>query len=199
VSSWFLTVKNPLRDDGAAAVPFILALPIFLIILGILIQYALIVNAKIVITNAAQAAARSAVTSLPEGRPENVERATYMSLASISPRAQMPVRPEGERVYQAMLATGLQVLPSFAERYTYAMEAADVSCRPADLSTSRARELDVTVRYRFYLTVPGALRLIGNADTVAGIRGRYIDIVSTNRVESSHSRQANAGGGGWPQ
>jgi len=52
----------------------------------IFVQFALILNAKIMVTNAAAAAARSAMTSLPEESPENVKRAACFMLVPVSPR-----------------------------------------------------------------------------------------------------------------
>ena len=187
-------------DQGSAAVPFILALPIFLWIVAILVQYTLIVNAKLLIDHAAQSAARAAVTSLPEGHPENVRAAAYLSLATLSPVATVPVQSQADAVYQALQTSGIPVADSFPARYTYAMDAAQVDWNPQiDFTTSPGRQTDVTVTYRLCLTVPGAMGLIGSADTVAGIKGRFLTIASTSRVETSHSRQTGSGGGGWPQ
>ncbi len=190
-------------DRGSAAVPFILALPIFLWIVAILVQYTIIVNAKLLIDHAAQSAARAAVTSLPEGHPENVAAAAYLGLATLSPLSTLPPSVQADNVYRALQNTGIPAADTFPARYTYAMEATKVDWNPqnpqVDFTTSRGRQLDVTVTYRLCLTVPGAMGLIGSADTVAGISGRFLTIASTSRVETSHSRQSAAGGGGWPQ
>ena len=190
-------------DRGSAAVPFILALPIFLWVVAILVQYTLIVNAKLLIDHAAQSAARAAVTSLPEGHPENVRAAAYLSLTTLSPVATSPVSPQADAVYQAMQISGIPVADSFPARYAYAMDATQVNWKAQnpqiDFTTSPGCQTDVTVTYRLCLTVPGAMGLIGSADTVAGIKGRFLNIVSTSRVETSHSRQTASSGGGWPQ
>lgn len=190
-------------DRGSAAVPFILALPIFLLIVAILVQYAIIVNAKLLIDHAAQSAARSAVTSLPEGQPDNVRAAAYLSLATVSPPATIPDWPQADAVYQALQTSGIPVTATFPARYNYAMHATTVDWNPpstqVDYTTSHGRQIDVTVTYRLCLTVPGAMTIIGSADTVAGIKGWFLDIASTSRVETSHSRQSASGGGGWPQ
>ena len=190
-------------DRGSAAVPFILALPIFLWIVAIIVQYAIIVNAKLLIDHAAQSAARAAVTSLPENHPENVAAAAYLSLATLSPLSTLPPSVQADNVYRALQTAGIPAADTFPARYTYAMEATRVNWTPqnpqVDFPTSRGRPLDVTVTYRLCLSVPGARGLIGSADTVAGISGRFLTIASTSRVETSHSRQSAAGGGGWPQ
>jgi len=188
-------------DRGSAAVPFIFSLPIFLLILAILVQYALIVNAKLLISHAANTAARAAVTSLAEGHPENVSSAAYLSLAPVSPLATTAVHPQADLVYRAMENSGIAVAESFPARYTYAMEAARVDWSPHqdDFTTSTGQPLEVTVSYRFHLTVPAAMRLIGLADTVAGVHGRFLNISSTSRVQTSHGRQVAADDEGWPQ
>lgn len=187
-------------DRGSAAVPFIFSLPIFLFIIAILVQYALIVNAKLLISHAASRAARAAATSLPEGHSENVSAAAYMSLAPLSPLATTAVHPQADLVYRAMESSGIAVADSFPARYTYAMEAARVDRSPQDdFTTSPGQPLKVTVSYRFCLTVPAAMRLVGLADTVAGVQGRFLNISSTSRVQTSHSRQTATDDGGWPQ
>src|SRR5207237_1241107 len=74
------------RDDGSAAVSFIMAFPIFLWIIAILVQMVLLVNAKIMVSYAADCAARSAVTSLPDEHPENIKQAACAALAPLSPK-----------------------------------------------------------------------------------------------------------------
>jgi Flp pilus assembly protein TadG len=198
-----LCLRGLLNDRGSAAVPFILVLPIFLLIIAILVQYALLVNAKLVLTHTAQLAARAAVTALPEDQPQNVAAAAYMALAPLSPQAGIGVRPEASDVYQAMQNAGIAVAGTYPARYTYAMEATTVSWTPGlpavDFATSHGQPVDVTVSYRFQLTVPGAMRLIGFDDTVAGVQGRFVNIGATCRAQTSHSRKTSAGGGGWPQ
>ena len=88
-------------DSGAAAVSFILAFPIFLTIVGIVVQTALMVNAKMMVTQAADAAARAAVASLPDEHPENIVKAAYMSLAPLSPPA-ASTSSDASAVYDAL-------------------------------------------------------------------------------------------------
>ena len=190
-------------DRGSAAVPFILSLPIFLLILAILVQYALIVNAKIMIDHSAQSAARAAVTSLPENQSDNIKSAACLTLTPLSPVALSGVEDQATSIYNALLTSGVPVADTFPARYTYAMDATTVDYTspddPVDYVHARGHQVDVSVTYRFRLTVPAAMRLIGKSDTVAGVEGRFLDIISTSRVETSHSRQAASGDSGWPQ
>jgi Flp pilus assembly protein TadG len=188
------------NDEGGAAVSFILALPIFLWIIAIFVQFALMMNAKISIDNAAAVAARAAVTSLPEGKPENVTTAACMALAPLSPQATGQSASDAQALFDALQATGVPIPETFPARYTYAMEATKVSWDPdIDFTTSRGRELNVSLVYRFKLTVPGANMLIGSSDTIGGVQGRYLDIASAScRVQTSHSRKTGSDGAGSP-
>ncbi len=184
---------------GGATISFAVAFPIFLFIVGVLVQYALIVNAKLVIDNAAQQAARAAVTSLPEGKPDNVRAAAFMALAPICPSAKDSVTADAIALAQSLRTLGVSVPDSFSARYTYASEAARVTWDPnIDYTRSPSRELTMKVIYRFYLTVPGAARVVGTASNVGGVSGMFIDLLSTCQVQTSHSRAAFTDGSGWP-
>jgi len=187
-------------DCGGAAVAFIIAFPIFLWIIAVLVQFALIANAKVMIDFAAQSAARAAVTSLPEGNPDNVNAAACMALTPLSPQASQAAASQADSAYQALLALGVKADATFPARYTYAMAATTTSWNPQmDFTIHTGQPVDVTVTYRFKLTVPGAWGLVGTSDTVAGLDGHYLDIVSTRHVFTSHGRAANSDGSGFPQ
>ena len=117
------------HDSGAAAVSFILAFPIYLTIVAIVVQTALMVNAKVMVTQAAEAAARAAVTSLPDGHPENVARAALMTIAPLCPPATSS-SSDGTSIYNALQKVGANVAESFPARYTYAADATKVSWSP---------------------------------------------------------------------
>jgi len=192
-----------LHSDGAsAAVSFILAFPIFLTIVAIVVQMALMVNAKIMVTHAADAAARAAATSLPDGHPENVQKAAWQALAPISPKSTGAAASEGSDVYNALKAVGAKPSETFAARYTYAMGATDVTWTPQqkDFEGSPGQEVEVTVTYKFMLTVPGAMRMVPDADpaTVAGVKGRFWSVTAKGRAVTAHGRKAPANGSGWP-
>ena len=176
------------------AVSFLLTLPIFLTIVAIIVQYALLVNAKLQVEEAAYMAGRAAVTALPDEQEGAIHRAARMALAPLSPVAGDAADPEGSAMLEALLASGVEVPESFAGRYTYALEATEVTWLPEDVdwAHSRGREVEVTVRYRFWLTVPIAMVLIApNTDTVGGVEGRFFTISSTVRVQTAHGRFSN--------
>lgn len=190
-----------LHDDrGGAAISFVLTFPIFLIIVGIIVQYALIINAKVNIDRAAQAAARAAITCLPDEQPERVSQAARMSLVPLSPEAKSPIAAEAEGMYDSLRRMGVNTAETFPRRYTYAMEATRVTWNPRiDFLHSAGREIEVMVVYRYYLTVPGAMQFIsGNTETIAGVTGKFVDIASRVRVQTVHGRQARTRGDGWP-
>ncbi len=193
-------------DEGAAAIPFMIALPIFITIVGIFVQYALLINAKVMVQQAADLAARAAATSLPDEHPENVLKAARMSLAMLSPQSSQ-TNPEGSAVYEALVRSNADpVPPTFAQRYTYAMDATKVSWthQNASFVDHKGQLIDVTVEYKFYLTVPGAMRLLSGPrspafqGTVGGVSGRFYTITATSQVQTSHGRKTGTDGAGWP-
>lgn len=187
-------------DAGAAAVSFILAFPIFLTIVGIVVQIALMVNARIMVQHAADSAARAAATSLPDGQPENIDRAAWISLAPLSPQA-ADANSQATEDYEALKNLGVNVADSFPKRYAYAMEATSVTYAPhADFAASAGQPVMVTVRYKFQLTVPGIMRLASADDgTLAGVKGRFWEVTATSQVETAHGRKTAADADGWPQ
>jgi len=186
-------------DRGAVAVSFILTFPIFLLIAAIIVQYALLLNARLVVEHAAQTAARAAATALPDERPELVLRAARTALAPLSPRAGVAPEAEALRTAEALADCGVNVAESFADRYTYAMAATRAAWSGGGWPNRAGREVEVTVRYRFLLTVPGASRLISAGRTsVAGVEGRFTTLVATARAQASHGRKAAADSSGWP-
>ena len=181
---------------------FILALPIFLTIVSVVVQLALMVNAKIMVAHAADAAARAAATSLPDGHPENIAHAARLALVPVCPQATTSTAPEADADAAALRTLGVNVADSFPARYTYAMDATKVSWTPADLdfASSAGQTVDVTVTYKFQLTVPGAMRLgEGENTTVGGIQGWFWEVSATSRVQTAHGRKAHADADGWPE
>jgi Flp pilus assembly protein TadG len=190
------------RRRGTVSVTFILTLPIFLCIIAILVQYALMLNARIMVQYAAETAARSAVTAVPDQHEEAIARAARTSLVTLSPQATTAVDPEATAMADAMRGAGIDIADSFAPRYTYAKEATQVSWVTFDegpLPWDAAEEVTVTVRYRFQLTVPFAARIIsGKTDTVAGVTGRFFQYEVKVTTESAHGRMAGTDAYGWP-
>ena len=186
---------------GSAAVSFILAFPIFLTIVGVVVQMALMVNAKIMVTHAADAAARAAATSLPDGHPENIQRAAWTALAPVSPKSPNAAASEATDTADALKRVGANPSVTFAARYAYAMGATDVTWTPQkDFAGTPGEVVEVTVTYKFMLTVPGAMRMVPDADptTVAGVKGRFWSVTAKGRAVTAHGRKAPANGDGWP-
>jgi Flp pilus assembly protein TadG len=197
-----------LHDDrGGAAISFIASFPIFLIIVAVIVQYALIVNAKITIDHATRAAARAAMTCLPDERPERIQTAACMALVPISPIAKTSVSSEADAVFQAMKDVVRKtndkkerVPDSFPGRYTYAQQATTITYPQENYLRSAGQEIELRLVYRFYLTVPAAKSFISSGDqTVAGVNGRFLDIVSTCKVQVAHGREAMTNNLGWPE
>ena len=194
-SGW---LKRLHRDDGGtAAVSFILCLPVFLAILTVFVQFALMLNAKLMVSNAAAAAARSAITSLPEETPDNVKHAACMMLVPVSPKAVTGVSQEAQGLSDAIKTLNADAPSAFAERYTYAENAVVVMYPNLDYKHKPGQDIEVTVSYKFFLTVPGARGLLGQAGNVAGVDGRFWTVSSTVKVQTAHGRAANSDGTGW--
>ena len=194
-------IRSVLRR-GTVSVTFILTLPIFLAIVAIFVQYTLMLNARVMVQYAAETAARSAITALPDEHEDAIARAARMALVPLSPQATNAMDPEATAMADAMRAAGIDIADSFAPRYTYAKEATQVSWVAFDadhLPEDDGEQATVTVRYRFQLTVPFAARLIsGQTDTVAGVQGRFFQYQASVTTETAHGRKAPADGNGWP-
>ena len=202
-------------DDGTVAVSFILVLPIFLLVFGVILQYALLVNAKIMVDQAALASARTATTFLPTdpqidfldlnstqaiNASDMINRAARIQLVPLSPAAKDNSNAAEEQAVEAGFTNaGVKLPSSFATRYAYASQATKVTWPDQDYPRLKGQEIQVQVTYQFYLTVPGARDLIGRADSIAGVNGRFFPMTSTIRVQTAHGRQTKASAFGWPQ
>lgn len=203
------------RDRGTVAVTFILSFPVLLLIVAVLVQYALLVNGRIVFQQALTAAARSAMTSLPadpdaddvNGRG-NVERATLLALAPLSPPADT-VSGEAAAVAQALGGVGVAVPADFARRYTFAQNGTVVRVEtldrndntgpaPATFSRVAGGRARITVFYPFRLNVPMANVLVGDKTSIAGAAGRYFTFTGHVDVQLSHGRLVPTNAEGEP-
>jgi len=186
------TLRRLAGDDGAAAVSFILTFPIFMLIVAIIVQLALMVTAKIAVSHAADTAARAAMTSLPDERPDNVARAAWLSLAPISPEAEAAT-PEGAEVAEALRQVGTSVPDSFAARYAYAMAATEVSWTPErSFEGAEGAPVEIDVTYHFRLTVPFAMRIVPAVESpISGVNGRFWRVSAQRRVQASHGRKVD--------
>lgn len=186
-------------NRGTAAVSFLLVLPVFMTVVALVLQYAVLANGNNIVHAASLRVARTAVTALPEDREDEIRQSAYFALAQLSPQA--PGNPAGEAVdvANALARAGIQVDDTFASRYTYAMQATEVEWPNRDYRRSNGQDIEVTIRYKFMLTVPGAKTLMGDTESVAGIDGHFYDLVSTVRIQTAHGREARAHNNGWPQ
>jgi Flp pilus assembly protein TadG len=200
-TQWRRLVDAIHDDRGAVAVSFVLSLPIFLFVVGVFVQLALLVNAKIMVDHAAQMTARSAVTALPENNPDAVTRAARFAFVALSPQAKDAPSQEAQDMAAALAQCQVNVPASFAARYTYATDATTVSWDPIiNFQQNAGRPVTVTVKYRYYLTVPAIMAILSpQSDTVGGVTGHFITFTSTSTVETSHGRQTQTDGNGWPQ
>ena len=186
----------PGDDRGAATVSFILTLPVFWFIIVLLVQFVLIANAKIAVRHATYVAARSAVTSLPENRPQDVRTAAAIALSSISP-AGFSTDLRAYDVQRAFYQMG--VGPSeLAGRFGFASRATTVTWNGSDnRSTEPAAPLTVQLDYRFSLSVPIAQKIIGSFGIISGVPGYYTDIHDSCTLTCSPGRSFGNGMYGW--
>jgi Flp pilus assembly protein TadG len=203
------------HDKGTVAVTFLLSLPILLTVIGVLVQYALLANARLTVDRAVQAAARSAMTALPTdpviGEPGGaayVERSAFMILESLSPASPQGGSTDGIMVAAALQDVGANPPASYAARFNYAQQATRITIEPINSSNGVVPAMDyprtaaprvrITVTYDFQLTVPLLKNLTGRSDTVAGITGRFTRMTSSLDVQLSHGRQAPTNAFGEP-
>jgi Flp pilus assembly protein TadG len=211
------------HDKGTVAITFMIALPILLTIIAIFVQYALIVNAQLVVDRAVQSAARTAVTALPTNPdvdnvdgPALIRRSALLALSPISPLARDDASPDGTALANAWQTLGASESndSGLARRYTYAAAGATVTWQrlddsgspiagddwqPTDYAHSRGQRIRITITYPFLLTVPAVNRLIGGNAQIAGVSGRVLTLSATTDVQLSHGREAQTDTNGWPQ
>jgi len=189
-------------DSGPVAVSFILCLPIFLTVLGIIVQLALLINAKIMINYAVDRVGRAAVTTLPEHQYDALQRAARLALVPLSPRAKGDATAEALQVWQDFSTCGAAVPTDLAARYTYATAATALSWSPSDpdYQNLSGRPVQITLHYKFYLTVPLIMSIVNpDQETVAGVSGHFFDISSICTIQTAHGRRAASDGNGWAQ
>ncbi len=139
------------HDRGTVALTFIFSLPILLLIISIITQYALIINARIMLNHALSAAARSAMVALPTDPQVDtldlpndvanptpldgtavVQQAACMQLVALSPKAKSAPSGTAVNLAQALQQVGLTIPNAYAERYTFADAATYVSWQRLD-------------------------------------------------------------------
>jgi hypothetical protein len=222
IQQWIHTAKRLLtgRDRGTVAVTFLLSFPLLLLIYGIIVQFALLANAKIAVNHATAAAGRAAMTSLPTDPliepidgPGNVSKAACLALEPLSPVSPNP-GSDALAIAQAFKDVGINVPGSFAGQYEFTSAATTVQILPIDVKGNviptdvnyaqaarpRAR---ITVTYRYHLNVPAinmfsSIMGIGVHDSVAGVDGYYFPISTTLDVQLSDGREVPTNANGEP-
>jgi Flp pilus assembly protein TadG len=202
------------RDKGTVAITFLLSLPILMAVIGVLVQFALLANARLTVDRAVASAARSAMTAVPTdqnlgdaGGVNYPVRSALMVLESLSPQSPNMVG-DGETIKEALTQVGANPPGSYAARYDYAQQAAVVTIVPIDgngnvisgvnYAATAAGRVRITVTYDFQLTVPAANVMVGRAATVAGVTGRFLTLTSSLDVQLSHGRETPADAEGTP-
>jgi hypothetical protein len=163
------TVRPPWReigrreDGGTVMLDFGLTFPLFVGIVLVVVQLALLVNARLVVSYAAFAAARSAVVWLPEGTEagqQHAERAAALACLPISHPVPgvgvlavpplIPVFIHGEDWWRRVQRGG--------EKHVYAQLATEVELRDPQGGKDFGPRTPVTatVRHQFFLDVPYA-------------------------------------------
>lgn len=156
------------QESGTATLDFVLTFPLFMMIVLIVIQFALMVNARIIVSYAAYAATRSAVVWMEDGLEDaerRAEAAAEIACLPISPAvyklpdpglvplllhsSETPVLPGSELTRRSRRLGGKFLYSSWATEVEIAGTQEDEEFGPRDPVT-------VTVTHHFRLTVPYA-------------------------------------------
>ncbi len=178
-------------EDGASVMlDFILVFPLFTMIVLVVVQLALMINARIVVGYAAYTAARSAIVWLDEGEDLALEKshaAASISCLPISP-ASLPLLggaglfalPEVAPLllHDGISGSMLRRLMRGGRKLVYSQQATDVTLSGTEDFGPRD-PVTATVSYRFYLSVPYAATLFSTS-----IGGRFLG-VPTIEIEDS--------------
>jgi hypothetical protein len=199
------------RDKGSVAITFLLSLLVFIPAVGVTVQYALLVNARLTMSRAMAAAARSAMVSLPTDSKidgtdgsTNVDRAAFMVLESVSPRSP-DASEDAQDVATALQSAGLTLPPDYAKHYAYAEQATGITIQriisngqlDAPFTEEHFERLPgprvrITMTYNYLLTVPMFNMLLGRGDNVAGVDGRFWTFTISQDVQLSDGRETNS-------
>ncbi len=194
---WVHAIGRLLREDaGSASVSFILTLPIFLTVLAVIVQSALLVNASLVVNYAAFASARTAITNTDTKQPR---RAAALVLSGISPKGLSSGSTESDARYiqRTLQRSGVSLPSTFTQRYGYALAATTVSPSDRVPTVLGGRSITVKVKYQFQLTVPGAAVILSPArSSVAGVQGRFVTIPAQCILQASPGRMNPGAVGG---
>jgi len=197
---------------GTVMVEFTLVFPIILLVMGMVIQLALFANASLIVRYAAFSSARVASVSYTRTliaieesidlEPEKIDQAAHLVLASISPAT-------GGNDAQAALITRFQSRQngvwgsrSYAQRMNYARAATTVTIDdrypPANFvfasvgNVFAPKEVEVTIRYQYLITIPGLYNLPGlSTPAPGGVSGRVINIEQTVTLQTTGARESS--------
>ncbi len=173
------------EESGTAMLDFVLTFPFFTMVVLLVVQVALIINARVVVAYAAYTAARSAAVNVPEGEEDRVLRSAAIACSTISPNFFRV--PTNVKIYLAVISddtvgdienflTGLSTIPFaplflFSEpqrhlkrigpKIGYSFLATNVEIE-TDEDEPRA-PVTVTVTHRYYLSVPYAGNIFARA------------------------------------
>jgi len=203
------------RDKGTVAVTFILSLPILMLIVSIMVQYALLATGRVAFERSLAAAARSAMVALPTDPDVDntngksyVERAAYLSLAPLSPPADT-VSSDAATVAQALAGAGVSVPSDFGRRYTFAQTGTTVTIENLKEDVAGSMEginyakvaggrVRITIIYPFRLNVPFANLIAGDQTSIAGVSGKYFWFKGQVDVQLSDGRIVGTDNNGGP-
>jgi Flp pilus assembly protein TadG len=152
------------KESGTAMLDFVLTFPFFVMIVLIVIQFALMVNARIVVSWAAFAGARSAIVWTDDGlevAKKRAQRAAAVACTAISPRPafSIPFTDVGAELLVAHGKTNvLHRLARVSGMHRYALAATDVEVKAGSEKGEIGPHdpVTVTVTYQFHLAVPYA-------------------------------------------
>lgn len=179
-------------DAAAASVSFMLSFPLFLMAVSLLVQLALMCQARIVVNHAAYTAVRSAITSSADGlkdAQQRTRRAAAMALSGLSPRGRSG--GEGQKAQRYLSRIGAEIEAGFPRRFNYALDPAATKITQSPTSLYQRGPTDVTVQleYRFLLTVPYAASVLGaRQENVAGVSGKFIRLRASCTLRSPPGR-----------
>ena len=192
--------RHLLRDEHATAtLDFTLVFPIFTMVILVLAQLSLLINARLVVSYAAFAATRSAVVWLEDGGEavarERAEKAAEVGCSAISPADQvlglgwlnaLPVAP---LYVHALDGDFVRRVIRGGSKFDYSKLATTARLRLPDGELGAHDPVTVEVEHLFYLSVPYGDRLFRDPGTglfglpIRTIRDEYT-LTNEGRVQS---------------
>lgn len=149
------------KESGTAMLDFVLTFPFFVMILLIVIQFALMVNARIVVSWAAFAAARSAVVWTDDGMEvaqRRAQAAAAVACTAISPSVLALPDPGSLLLIAHGTPQTLRRALRVSGMHQYALSATEVEVKAGSVKGEIGPHdpVTVSVTYQFHLAVPYA-------------------------------------------